>query len=71
MAENTKGAEWVPLIVVLICIFGGGWLGYELGKHRTRVAAVRAGVAEFYLADPIAQSPDFRWKTNLVNRKGE
>lgn len=67
--SNKQHADWAPLIVVIFVALVSGWLGFELGKHRTRCSAVVAGAGEFYLAKPLDQSPTFRWKTNLVNLK--
>ena len=64
-------ADWTPLVVILIVALLSGWVGFELGRHRTHIAAVRAGAGEFYLPDKEAQTPEFRWKTNTFNLKGE
>lgn len=63
--------NWSLLIFILICFFVGGWFGWELGKHKGRVDAVEAGVGEFYLPGKYDVKGEFRWKTNVVNLKGE
>ena len=73
MADENKmtGADWIPLIAVIIVALLGGYVGFEIGKHRTHIASIRAGVGEFYLPDRESQTPEFRWKTNVVNIKSE
>ena len=68
MAEqNNSGIpEKVAGVLLLLFLACGLWFGWIIGKHRTHIAAVRAGAGEFYLPDKEAQTPDFRWKTNTI-----
>jgi hypothetical protein len=68
MADENKmtGADWIPLIAVIIVALLGGYVGFEIGKHRTHIASIRAGVGEFYLPDKEGTQGDFRWKTNTI-----
>ncbi len=66
MAEKTNSADWWPLVVILVVALLGGYLGFEIGKHRTRIHAIRAGVGEFYISDKESLNGDFRWKTNTI-----
>ena len=63
--------NWMPLVLLTVFFSLGLWVGFEIGKYRTHVAAVRAGVGEFYLPDKEDTLSEFRWKTSAVNIKGE
>lgn len=45
-----------------------GIMGCSMDKKEWQSEAVKAGVAEFYIADPVTGAPEFRWKTNLPER---
>jgi hypothetical protein len=71
MAEQNGIESRVVLFLLLLFLGCGLWFGWIIGKHRTRIDAVRNGAGEFYLPDKEAQTPDFRWKTNTIYLKGE
>ena len=68
MAEqNNSGIpEKVVGVLLLLFIACGFWFGFEIGKHRTRIHAIRAGAGEFYISDRESLNGDFRWKTNTI-----
>ena len=67
MTENKMtGADRILLIAILVIALLSGYIGYEIGKHRTHIASIRAGVGEFYLPDKEGTQSDFRWKTNTI-----
>lgn len=65
-SNSNNSPDWFIILFLVLAMGAGFWIGFELGKHRTRIAAVRASVAEFYLPERESQTSEFRWKTNSI-----
>lgn len=66
--QSKSGGEWFVLCVVIFCMAFAGYIGYELGKYRTRIDAARHGAGEFYCPKPDKEHAEWRW-TTIANPK--
>ena len=50
----------VGLLLLLLCVAIGGWIGKTYGRYEIKKQAVQAGVAEWVVDEQ--GTVDFRWK---------